>query len=84
MDHLGFLVTRASLFHSLRAACGDVLKQTPVRPAAQEILTQGDKGSEVRDSVGREMVELSSEEVQKSTEKGMWGQGKTAVDMSGE
>ena len=30
------------------------------------------------------MVELSSEEVQKGTEKGMWGQGETAVDVGGE
>ena len=30
------------------------------------------------------MVELGSEEVQECTEKGMWGQRKTAVDVSGE
>ena len=61
-----------------------MFEQTPVRSAAQEILTQGDIGSEVRDSVGREMVELSFEEVQECTKKGMWGQRKTAVDVSGE
>ena len=59
-----------------------MLKQAQVRSAAQEILTHGDKGSEVRDCLGIEMVGLSPKEIQKSMEKGMWRQRKTMVDMS--
>src|SRR3954469_12562052 len=83
LDHLRPLVTRLGLFDRLGTAGEDMLKESPMGTTAQETLTQGNEGSQIHDGVGGKMVELRSEEVQETPEKGMRRQRKPAIDMGG-
>src|SRR3954467_10753178 len=84
LDHLRPFVTRLGLFDRLRTASEDVLKESPMGAATQETLTQGNESSQIHDRVGSEVVELRSEEIQETPEKGMRRQRKPAIDMGGE
>ena len=55
-----------------------------MRPAAQEVLAHRNKCSEVGDCVGREMMDLSAKEIQKTLEERMWRHRETPIDMGGE
>ena len=54
-----------------------------MRSATQEVFTQRNIHIEVCDSVGREVVKLSTEEVQKTSKERMRGKGESTVDMGG-
>jgi len=53
-----------------------VLEKTPVQSTTQEVFIDGHKRGEARNGVGREMMELSSEKVQETAEKGCAGREK--------
>jgi len=61
-----------------------VFEKAPMRPATQEILTQGHESSEIYDGVGCEVVELCPKEVQKSPKERVGRQRKPAVNMGGQ
>ena len=79
-----FLVDWVSFLHRLRSIGEYMLEKTPVRVAAQEIFAHGDESSKIQDSVWREMMDLSPEEVQKPSKERVWRQRKTALDVGGE
>ena len=62
-------VTRVHSLNGLGAAGEDMLEQSPVRSATEEVLAHGDESGEKGDGVGREIVQLGTEEDQKSSEE---------------
>ena len=60
-----------------------MLEESPVGAATQEGLAHRNVSGEVYDGVGSEVMELRSEEVQKTPEKGMGRQRKPSVDVGG-
>lgn len=58
-----------------------MLEQTPVRSAAQEVLTHGHEGSKVGDGIRIEVVELRPKEIQETTEENTWRQREPTVDV---
>ena len=60
-----------------------MFEETLVRSTTQEVLTHGHELSEICDGVGREVVKLSTEEVQKTSKERMRGKGESTVDMGG-
>ena len=77
------LVTRIRLLHGLGVDCKNVLQETPVRSTTQEVITHRHERSKIRDGIGREVVKLSTEKVQKTLEERMRRKGETTVDMGG-
>ena len=61
-----------------------MLKEAPVRPAAQEAPAQRHIGGEVHYGVGREVMELCPKEIQKNPEERMGRQRKPTVDVGGQ
>ena len=59
-----------------------MFEEAPMRPTTQEILTQRYKGGEIGDGIWSKVVELSSEEIQKSSEEKMRRQRKPSIYMS--
>ena len=59
----------------------NVLEETPVWSTTQEVLAHGHECSKICDGVGGEVVKLSSEKVQESSEKRMWRKREPTVDM---
>lgn len=57
--------------------------KTLVRSTPQEVFKHRHKRGQIRDGVGRKMVELSTEEIQESPEEGVRRKRKTSVDMGG-
>ena len=61
-----------------------MFEKTPVRSTPQEVFTHRNECGHIRDSVGRKMVELSTEEIQESPEEGVRRKRETSVDVGGE
>ena len=78
------LITRIGFLYRLRAAGKNVFEQASVWSASQKIFAHGHIGSEVCDSVGGEVMKLSLEEIQKTSEERKVRQRKTAVDVDRE
>ena len=58
-----------------------VLEKTPVRSTTQEVFTHGHNRGEIRNGVGRKVMELSSEKFQEAPKKRMRRKGETMVDV---
>ena len=77
------LISRMSFFYRLRSASEDVLEESPMGAATQEVFTQGNESSKIHNRIGSEVMELRSEEVQEAPEKRMRRQRESTIDMSG-
>ena len=65
LDNVCFLVTHVSFLYRLGADSENVLEKTPVWWTTKKILTHRHERGKVCDGVGRKVVELGYDEVQK-------------------
>ena len=61
-----------------------IFELSPVRIATEEVLAKGDESHQVRNNIGRKMVELSTIEIEERTEEWVRGQRETSLDVGRE
>ena len=61
-----------------------MFEETIVRSTIQEVFAHRHECSKIRDGIGREVLKLSAQKVQKTPEERMRGKGETTVDVGGE
>ena len=84
LDDMGFRVTHFCFLYRLGTDGEDMFEKTPVRSTPQKVFAHQHERGQIRDGVGRKMVELSTEEIQESLEEGVRRERKTPVDVGGE
>ena len=71
LHDMGFRVTRFRFLHRLGSDGEDMFEKNPVRSTPQKVFTHRHERGQIRDGVGRKMVELSTEEIQESPKEGV-------------